>query len=667
VVSGVTYHPFGGVKAYTLGNGQVYTRSIDLDGRIASYTLGPDLFIIGYDAASRISFISGGPAPLGPLTYEYDDLDRLTSTVAPGTTYAYTYDSVGNRLSRLAGVSVHNYTYSATSNRLASITPSSGPIRNFTFDANGSTTADGVNTYSYDARGRMVQAVSSLGATTYQVNALGQRIRKTNSLGDTLFHYDIQGKLVADGYPGGSVKRDYIYLNDIPVAVKPHAQQLNATADAYVRNGSWANTNFGTSSELRAKTSAASGEDYRSYIKFNTTGISSSSITRVKIHLKASAIGGNVTLAVHAVPNTAWSEGTINWANKPPTSASLGTLTIGVNPGSYELDVTQYVINEKAAGRHVVSFRLYPTSGNTAVMDSRENVSGPQLLVNTGQPLRYIFVDHLNTPRLLTNQLGQFVWRWDHQEPFGVNAADENPSGLGAFEFPQRFPGQYFDKETNLHYNYFRDYWPEGGRYIQSDPIGLDGGINTYAYAGDSPLIYSDAEGKSYGALAAGVLLGGIGGGLGAAATDGNILMGVAIGAATGGAVAVAPTVLPGLAGLGGIVTIRVVAGGLGNATSQFLNVRSNPCASFNYGSFFASAAGGYVSGLRAAGVAQAGLPTTGMGAFVQRAIAGISGTGTATTIGVIGTSLGNQANASGTSASGSSCCVPNACCPSQR
>ena len=58
VVSGVAYHPFGGVKGYTLGNGQAYTRAIDLDGRIASYTLGAQSFAIGYDAASRIDFIT---------------------------------------------------------------------------------------------------------------------------------------------------------------------------------------------------------------------------------------------------------------------------------------------------------------------------------------------------------------------------------------------------------------------------------------------------------------------------------------------------------------------------------------------------------------------------------------------------------------------------------
>jgi RHS repeat-associated protein len=57
-------------------------------------------------------------------------------------------------------------------------------------------------------------------------------------------------------------------------------------------------------------------------------------------------------------------------------------------------------------------------------------------------------------------------------------------------------PGQYFDKETNLHYNYFRDYDPAIGRYIQSDPVGLQGGINTYAYVANNPLGWIDTDGR---------------------------------------------------------------------------------------------------------------------------------------------------------------------------
>ncbi len=57
------------------------------------------------------------------------------------------------------------------------------------------------------------------------------------------------------------------------------------------------------------------------------------------------------------------------------------------------------------------------------------------------------------------------------------------------------FPGQYYDPETGLHYNTFRDYDPATGRYVQSDPIGLVGGINTYGYALQNPLHYIDPLG----------------------------------------------------------------------------------------------------------------------------------------------------------------------------
>jgi len=126
---------------------------------------------------------------------------------------------VGNRMSRAAGSGTDTYAYSSSSNRIASVTPSSGPVRSFVFDANGSTTADGNNSYAYDTRGRLVQAVSSVGTTSYQVNALGQRIRKTNSLGDTVFHYDTRGHLIAETDAAGGVKRELIYLGDIPVGV----------------------------------------------------------------------------------------------------------------------------------------------------------------------------------------------------------------------------------------------------------------------------------------------------------------------------------------------------------------------------------------------------------------------------------------------------------------
>ncbi len=108
----------------------------------------------------------------------------------------------------------------------------------------------------------------------------------------------------------------------------------------------------------------------------------------------------------------------------------------------------------------------------------------------------YVHADHLNTPRVIVNTANTIVWRWENTHPFGANLPDEDPDGNAQlFEYHPRFPGQYFDKETNVHYNYFRYYEPETGRYISPDPIGLAGGINIYGYGGQNPLGMIDPYG----------------------------------------------------------------------------------------------------------------------------------------------------------------------------
>ena len=109
----------------------------------------------------------------------------------------------------------------------------------------------------------------------------------------------------------------------------------------------------------------------------------------------------------------------------------------------------------------------------------------------------YVYTDHLDTPRVITRSPdGKMVWRWDSADPFGLLPPNDNPAGLGVFTFNLRMPGQYFDKSTNLFYNYFRDYDPQLGRYVQSDPIGLAGGINTYGYVEANPLSNIDRTGE---------------------------------------------------------------------------------------------------------------------------------------------------------------------------
>ena len=118
--------------------------------------------------------------------------------------------------------------------------------------------------------------------------------------------------------------------------------------------------------------------------------------------------------------------------------------------------------------------------------------------VRAGERVLPVESDHLGSPRAVHDpDRGERIWHWPLlNNAFGATPAETDPDGDGeAFELGLRFPGQYFDAESGLHYNYFRDYDPTTGRYVQSDPIGLEGGINTYGYAIQNPLYYTDPQG----------------------------------------------------------------------------------------------------------------------------------------------------------------------------
>ncbi|MEW8459265.1 MAG: RHS repeat-associated core domain-containing protein, partial [Candidatus Thiodiazotropha endolucinida] len=107
----------------------------------------------------------------------------------------------------------------------------------------------------------------------------------------------------------------------------------------------------------------------------------------------------------------------------------------------------------------------------------------------TEQGVVYLHTDHLGAVVKATDSDQTLVWD-AVRKPFG-----ERTVTTAQVEMPLGFPGQYYDEETNNYYNYFRDYDPSTGRYLQSDPIGLDGGINTYAYVDGNPLNSIDIYG----------------------------------------------------------------------------------------------------------------------------------------------------------------------------
>jgi len=225
------------------------------------------------------------------------------------------------------------------------------------------------------------------------------------------------------------------------------------------------------------------------------------------------SVGGTATsraVEVRVISNVA---PTVSMAANPEMATAPATITLTADAadsdGSIERvefyhgttllgSVTQapysYTWSNVASGTYTVTAKAVDNAGAVTV-------SSPVTVRVAGAAARvyYIDSDQLNTPRLITDGNNQVVWKWGNDDPFGANLPEEDPSGLGIFTYNPRFAGQYFDKETGLHYNYFRDYDPGTGRYIQSDPIGLAAGPNTYAYVLGNPLRWIDPLGLANG------------------------------------------------------------------------------------------------------------------------------------------------------------------------
>jgi RHS repeat-associated protein len=543
VVQDVTYRPFGAPKAFTFGNLQTYARGFDLDGRIATHTLAQQTKALEFDAASRITHIAQQGAPTSFADYGYDALDRLTSAVLPTSTFSFGYDPVGNRLSKGIGGATETYTYSPASNRLSTITGSSG-ARTYVHDANGSVTGDGLNTYGYDARGRLVSAVSAAGTIGYQVNALGQRVRKTSSFGDTVFHYDAQGRLIAESTAAGAPVREYLWLGDHPVAVAaaqrlgtacPTTPQLDTsnTFRAFSpREGLEAHSGrpgargwewrIGTNvrrpkSSDDADLDWVSGKSYEFRLTYDGVGNASVTVRDGETELFTLTQTGGMDVG-NAVRFEVRSAAGLKAGNRVQASITMIDGQVVSETLQTAGDGTLFEIGKVFAGESLKNgFVVEGTVSLTFTGPYPPRGSRLRFLVTVGSvacqgpppateaKLYYVHVDHLNTPRAITDESQRVVWRWENTEPFGKSPPEEDPDGDGVpFEMPLRFPGQYFDAETGLFYNYFRDYDPAIGRYVQPDPLGVlttrrptpATGLNhIYGYVNQNPLRWSDPLG----------------------------------------------------------------------------------------------------------------------------------------------------------------------------
>ncbi len=158
----------------------------------------------------------------------------------------------------------------------------------------------------------------------------------------------------------------------------------------------------------------------------------------------------------------------------------------GAGKTFYHYDEAGRLIAETAPGN--VPLVTYVWNGNT--------LTG----LITHQPQRTVYTvqtDHLGSPFQVRTLEGKIVWRWE-PEGFGKTLPDEDVDGDGQkLTLNLRFPGQYYDRESGLHYNWNRYYSPKLARYVSSDPVGIAGGPNLYSYANQNPLGFTDPTGES--------------------------------------------------------------------------------------------------------------------------------------------------------------------------
>ncbi|SHM96323.1 RHS repeat-associated core domain-containing protein [Rhizobacter sp. OV335] len=275
LISNVKWEPFGPVSGWDwhMTSGLVpHMRQFDLSGRIVRYPLGNVLRDVTYDAADRITdfthlLASDGTAqPALDQSFGYDENSQLTSITTAASSWSIAYDPNGNRTSVSLNGSPSTYTTEATSNRLTSLT---NPARSFGYDNAGNTTSDSANyTATYGLNGA-ITSITKAGVTgSYDYDAKRRRIRKVTSTGETvIFVYDLEGQLLGEYDQTGKALREYVWLDNIPVAMfmpdptnaSPsaaplvfyiHADHLNAPRIVVDRNGAkrwrWLAEPFGT-------------------------------------------------------------------------------------------------------------------------------------------------------------------------------------------------------------------------------------------------------------------------------------------------------------------------------------------------------------------------------------------------------------------------------------
>jgi RHS repeat-associated protein len=513
--------PDTGASQYTydaLGN--LLTKT-DARGKLTQYT---------YDAGDRLKTISY-PTGTGSV-FEYDGgtvpvqgaIGQLTKITDASGQAVYTYDSMSRKTSKVQTTGARTFTvgYSwgdsgSALDKLTAITYPSGTRVNYSYDSNGDVSGITVNPPNTNGVGTNTgSTLPMLGAITRNAESklTGWTWASTKT---QAIAYDVNGQISAYnlGDPTGTgIRRTIVRDSAGRITGYTHVSNGNPVP-ALDQSFGYDNLNRLVSATLGSTaiqysydatgnrtTKVISGTSYP-----NVISATSNKLTQTQ------DVSGTATV-VHDAAGNITSDGTNTY-----TYSDRGRLATMTNAGgavTYSYNALELRVGKTGPTVLVptgATYYVYDESGkllgeydaNGAPLYETIYLEGPVgVIKQTGTAatsdiaisLYNVSTDQLGAPRVITRQSDEAIaWRWDSAEAFGATAPDQNPSSLGTFSFNLRLPGQVFDAESGLFQNWNREYNSRIGRYMQSDPIGLAGGINTFSYVGGNPLNYVDPEG----------------------------------------------------------------------------------------------------------------------------------------------------------------------------